>query len=493
MELLAALMVTVLILVIMTYRFVVGRHDGSIRPCAVSKAHLTCDPGSRLHGYNCVVAVVRFTGLIDARDLREQFLRCVIAGDPAFCRRMYFVRGSMVWGRMGPDWSPKDNISTVTDPIDATSMRRHVSDFLSAHVDLTRPCWEVEILSSVINEDGTGPVTVLLFKYHHALADGFTMIRQMISRIRPVDPSVKIGTLFPTARSPESKEHSPSVLTKICSISASLRSILMRKPDPPGVFRSTSLRKGGDTIIVALSSSLTLSRVKNMARLASLQPGLGQISVNDVLTAVVSGALRRHCLSEESGDSSVSDITTVVWVSLRKSFGLDNPSMPIPAWDNSSLGFAYCQLPLSVDSAKVRLGLCHSRLNTLKSSADAVVVNAALRVIGSLPVAVGEVISAVSADLASMSMSNLPGPSAPVHWPVARESTDVGSAGIVKEVYFVTSPPFHFGPLVSVISYCGQFYFSISARDDVLTQSELDSIIGVHLEQAATELERSLS
>jgi hypothetical protein len=130
---------------------------------------------------------------------------------------------------------------------------------------------------------------------------------------------------------------------------------------------------------------------------------------------------------------------------------------------------------------------CHERLSALKTSAEPVVINAALRLMGSLPVSVGKRISGATADIASVSMSNLPGPNCPVYWPVGI-SEDLSGAGLVDSVYFATSPPFHFGPLVSVISYCGSFFMSISARDEVLPQQDLDWIVSEGLRKATDEL-----
>ena len=115
-------------------------------------------------------------------------------------------------------------------------------------------------------------------------------------------------------------------------------------------------------------------------------------------------------------------------------------------------------------------------------------INSALKLIGALPVNVGKAISAKTADIASVSMSNLPGPSCPVYWPVGGQDEDTSKIGLVASVHFATSPPFHFGPLLSVISYCGTFYVSVSARDELLSQSDLEWITGPGMREAADQL-----
>jgi hypothetical protein len=86
-------------------------------------------------------------------------------------------------------------------------------------------------------------------------------------------------------------------------------------------------------------------------------------------------------------------------------------------------------------------------------------------------------------------MSNLPGPNSMVYWPVSGKEDDSFPTGLVDSVFFVTSPPFRFGPLVSVISYNGVFHFSISARASVLSQKALDWILTEGLETAVRDIE----
>ena len=91
----------------------------------------------------------------------------------------------------------------------------------------------------------------------------------------------------------------------------------------------------------------------------------------------------------------------------------------------------------------------------------------------------------ISADKASMSMSNLVGPRERVCWP----TSDSGSGWEVQSVYFATSPPFRFGPLISIISYDNVFCVSMAARSDMLSAKELHRIVDTELVNAVVQLE----
>lgn len=471
------------------YRLFIRSSKGSSRSaCFVSKAHLTCDPGDRKRGYNNVVCIVRFTEVLKAEELWQAFKKAIVASESAFRKCMRFVYGSMSWQDPEPDWSPRDNFNIVREQIDGIRLEELSGELLESYIDLSKPCWELTVYESVTRVDGGAPSTVIMFKYHHAMADGFTMIQKMIGKIKPVEADRTLESLFPTIRPPTIQNR--SIVQNVVSFTTSAVRIILKKPDAAGVFRAHTPRRPGDRLCVSLGRSLPLSRVKNIARLASAKLRIGNISVNDVVTAIFSIAFRMHAIRSTS-KSIPGDISTVVWVSLAKEFSfIESDSMM--EWDNSSLGFAYCQMPLSNSDCLESLRLCHERLNKLKSSADAVVINTALKLIGSLPVEIGKAVSAVSADTASVSMSNLPGPNAPVYWPVGDDrATD--HSGIVEEVYFITSPPFHFGPLVSVISYCGELFVSLSARESVFSHKDLSQIINEDLTFAITSLEHSLS
>ena len=429
----------------------------SMRSCKVSRAQLTCDPGDSTTGYNSVVAVIRFTAEVDSELFVKAFIASTIdsARQSPLTMGMSFSCGYMKWKDMGPKWTPRDNI-VITNAL-VSDVEALVSRELSVGIDLSKPCWSLNFLESVI-ENGGEKCSVCILKYHHVLADGFTMIQQMMGKMVPsADSSRSIVSLFPQ------KSVNPVVKK---SVLKSVFSLLKMSPDKPSTLRSKRLRVGGDSVNVVLSNVLSVARIKE------LSAKLG-VSINDLLTSAFSIALSSICTE---------DVSTVVWVSLNRDFGA--PIHP-GKWDNSTLGFGYIKLPLSAKTPSESLALCMSRLNTLKQSPDPGVINGVLKCLGSVPLCIGKFVAGISADKASMSMSNLVGPRERVCWP----TSDSGSGWEVQSVYFATSPPFRFGPLISIISYDNVFCVSMAARSDMLSAKELHRIVDTELVNAVVQLE----
>ena len=446
-------------------------------PCNVSRSHLTCDPGDESSGYNTVVAVVNFAGPVSLTEFWEKFLHAIVLKEARFRERMVFVDGFMRWTPAFPSWRPEDNLS-VLKSIRRNSIDSLAASMLSRPLDLSRPCWELQFIEKVEGTADADVTSAVIFKYHHAMADGFTMIQKMSSRIRAFDASKSLSELFPPAPMKNGSKTAMAGISEILNFLQSAWTILRMQPDAQGPFRAVNQRTAGEKINIAFSESISLEEVKRIARLGSEKLELGRISVNDVITAIVTRALRSFYL-ESAPMSTPADLRTVVWVSLNKD--MDSSS----SWDNANLGFSYITLPVSEKDPWVALGSCHKSLNELKSSAGPLVINTTLRMLGSLPTKIGKRIAKQTADIASASLSNLIGPSAPVYWPV--DNSDVTGSGLVDSVFFATSPPFRFGPLVSVISYCGTLYLSVSARDSLLTKQDLDWITAKGLLNAVND------
>jgi hypothetical protein len=217
-------------------------------------------------------------------------------------------------------------------------------------------------------------------------------------------------------------------------------------------------------------------------------------SLNDVLVSALSIAMRDFDSSERK-TTRIQDATSVIWVSLPRSADVEKLE-----GGNGGLGFASCALPLSVGTSDCVLDtVCktHERLGALKASEEPLVINMALYLIGRLPVWLGKRISALAADKASVSISNMAGPTSKLVWPIpppdARSNrTAYPGSGVVDSVYFATSPPFHYGPLFSLLTYHGNIYISVSARAELFSQQELVKLVKFYLLNAVIKMETSI-
>jgi diacylglycerol O-acyltransferase / wax synthase len=450
---------------------------GLKKACGVSRAHLTCDPGDVSSGYNCVVAVLRFRDVLSGPDFRELFMSSVVqpAAASILTHRMSFEGGKMRWEPMGTDWDPESHIRIV-DSI-SCDLETRVSELMTTPLDLTRPCWEVEFIESISRDS---PASVCVMKYHHCLADGFTMVQQMLARMEPVSSDSRpVIELIPSKRA--ITVATPSIWNRLGAFWSILKStgkLLFIRRDPPGVFRSAVFRTENEPIHVGLSDFGGI-RVTELKKIAT-ESAIPSISINDVILTILSLSLGSFA---EKSTKSISDVTTVIWVSLAREF----TASPSPdKWDNTDLGFAYCKLPLSISEPKSCLKVVHERLDKLKGSMEPFVINTALRTIGKLPIGIGKVVAPMTADCASLSVSNIAGPTEQVRWPS-------GKGGVVDTIHFATSPPFRYGLLVSVITYNDNVYMTLSARGSMLTSADLTEIANKHIRSSFEKLIAPLS
>jgi WS/DGAT/MGAT family acyltransferase len=159
--------------------------------------------------------------------------------------------------------------------------------------------------------------------------------------------------------------------------------------------RHTALRGSatGDKAVV-WSEPIPLSRIKEFGHLAGA-------TVNDVLLAAVSGALRTHLVRRRS---PVHDLRAIVPFNLRS---LDEP---LPAELGNKFGLVYLSLPLRTAQRADRLREMSRRMSAIKHSAEGVVAYGILELIGLGPSAVESLAIDVFASKGAGVMTNVPGP-----------------------------------------------------------------------------------
>ena len=462
--------------------------------CIVSKAHLTCDPGDFLAGYNSIVATISFETRLDPECFFDQFVRTLVSCGPEsmWQHRMIFAGGHMHWQKVdATKWNPRDHLQVHSQPLPEQELESIVSRLITSPVRLDRPCWDITFFERVCSDDRVYSVCIL--KYHHAMADGFTMLRHMLLRSRPVDQLNERNSGLDVLPS-MTRMQTQAPPYSFGSVIKSLVGVLTQKPDRPSIFRASSCRKPQEPLLVAFSDlpTITVDKLKMIKNAFRKRFGI-PFSLNDILVSALTIAMRNFARLE-SGESHIQDANSVIWVSLPRSEKSNSREL-----GNGGLGFALCALPLSMNTSNISETVIETqrRLAALKASPEPAIINIALYLIGLLPVWLGKRISALAADKASCSISNMAGPTHKLVWPVPRpeertaDTSDHG-CGVVKSVFFATSPPFHYGPLFSLLTYHGNVYVSVSGRAEIFTKDELSKLVKFYLLNAVIEIEKSL-
>ena len=261
-------------------------------------------------------------------------------------------------------------------------------------------------------EPGTNPFTELFCLPLHDIA----RIRALADEISP--------ELMRLLHAPVEALRRSRLLTGIGGVGAFGR-LVGRPPDPSTPFKGPL----GVPKAVAWSEPLALSEVKEVGR------ALGG-SVNDVLIAATTGALRRYVARQAEPPRRL-DIRAAMPVNLR-------PLARMSQLGNH-FGLVFLSLPLGIADPLARLAELRRRSAALRRSAEAAVVLLILRTIGRVPLAVQRLVVKIFATKATLVMTNVPGPNRTLY--LARKP--------IRDLFFWVPQSGRVGLGVSILSYNG--------------------------------------
>ena len=281
-----------------------------------------------------------------------------------------------------PHWEPDPRFDVrehlehaeLEAPDDAT-LQAFIGKAVSRLLDRSRPLWHI----TAIDRPGAG--TTLLFRVHHAIADGFALLSALLSLC---DEGPSVASALPL---------SVKASHGLRRYAAAARRIVVLPPDP-----KTSLKGAlGNDKRVAWSAPLALPLVKDVAHREGA-------TVNDVRVAVVAGALRREL--RRRGDD-VMAVRAMVPVNLRV--------RPSSAELGNRFGLVILELPVGIADGRERVAAVHARMGALKATREPVVTFAILRLMGWAPRAAESLGVAFFGKKASLVLTNVPGPRERLH------------------------------------------------------------------------------
>jgi WS/DGAT/MGAT family acyltransferase len=187
---------------------------------------------------------------------------------------------------------------------------------------------------------------------------------------------------------------------------------------------------------VAWAEPLPLDEVKAVSKAFGC-------TVNDVLIAAVTGALRQYLISAGDNEEALEDIRATVPVNLRPlEHGVEL---------GNHFGLVFLSLPLSIASPLERLYAVSERMNELKSSKQAAVTFGFLAALGMGPSAFQKPVLDILSQKATAVLTNVPGPQQPIYL--------AGSK--MKEMMFWVPQNGNIGLGISILSYDGKVFFGL--------------------------------
>ena len=396
-----------------------------------------------------ICGVMLFDGMLDLAEVRDTLNKRLLC----FHRfRQRVVRD----GRPGWEEDPYFDIGWHLRHIALPAGMRledMASELASTPLDPGKPMWQYHLIDT---NDGN---CALFLRIHHCYADGFAMMHVVSSLTdaapdKRAAPSMDVGqeedersawerifgpvteTVGDAIRKAESLAgagmammfnpmqtmHYGLVATGLVQETAVIATMT---PDSPTRFKGQL----GVMKRVAWAPTMSLKEVKALAAAFSC-------SVNDVLLACVSGALRNYL--EEQGDVVDDiDMRALVPVNLREPGRLDDLG--------NCFGMVFFDLPLGIADPYARVLEVHKRMNALKHSQQPRVALGILAGMGVLPEATKERVLEALAANASAVITNVRG---------FDEQRYFAGRAIAKQVFWVPQSG-GIGLGISILSYAG--------------------------------------
>jgi WS/DGAT/MGAT family acyltransferase len=336
---------------------------------------------------------------------------------------------------------------------------------MSTPLDFTKSPWQFHL----IEQYGAG--CVLLTRLHHCIADGIALMRVLLSltdaTAEPLpgqDPASAHDSRAPdagpiaaasaTLRAAETllgrgieTLREPARLAEAAQIGAggavALSRLVLMSPEPRTLFKGEL----GVTKRAAWSAPIALDAVKAIGR------AVGG-TVNDVLLAAATGALRRYLLGRGALADGV-EIRAAVPVNLRA------PDEP-PSLGNR-FGLVFLSLPIGADDPLDRLYDLKQRMEAIKGSPEALVTFGLLQAMGMMTSQLQDAGVALFGTKATAVMTNVPGP---------RETIYLAGAP-VRELMFWVPQSGRLGLGVSIISYASQVWLGVATDAGLVPDPEV--------------------
>lgn len=369
----------------------------------------------------------------------------------------------------------------LRDPGDKAVLQEMAGDLMAMPLDLSKPPWQFHLIE---NYQGG---CVLFSRLHHCIADGIALIHVMLSttddspdgprimnhgKAKP-KPKPTTASLFPNPfggavknlmGSFEKTQKIGKFLVKgiMDSISnpvhlveqaknysglaadaaAVLAKLALMPSHPHNSFRGAlGVRK-----VAAWTDPISLGNIKIVGKAV-------EATLNDVLVATVTGALRRY-LKTRNDKVNELELTVAVPVNIRK------PGTEFELGNKFSLVFL--SLPVHIEDPVLRMREVKRRMDELKTSPDAFVGFTLLNTLGMSPANVAKRAARLFANKTTGVLTNVPGPRQPLYL----------AGGKIKNMMFWVPRSGRVGLGISILSYNGYVTVGLASDEKLVPDPE---------------------
>ena len=344
-------------------------------------------------------------------------------------------------------------------PGDDAGLGEMVSDLMSEPLDFTKPLWQMHVI------DGYDGGSVVLARIHHCIADGIALVRVMLSltdatpkATPPRGPARRPAPGFRLSldRLPDAVGRgvaagqdllaNPARLGDMARLGAHgayrLGRLVMLPPDPDTILKGALGRRKR----AAWSKPIPLEDFKSIGKAFG-------VTVNDVLIATATGALRRYLEGRGEPTGGIA-IRASVPVNLRPR---DDAHML-----GNSFGLVFLTLPIGIVDPLRRLQTIKKEMDELKGSPEALVAMGVLSVMGLAPVEIERLGLRFFGTKATAVLTNVPGP---------REPRYLAGRKLEKIMFWVPQSG-HLALGISILSYAGGVMLGVATDAGLVPDPE---------------------
>jgi WS/DGAT/MGAT family acyltransferase len=387
-----------------------------------------------VRGHTCKVLVIE--GRRSAEQVRTR-LEERLGAVPQLTRRLDPAPGPPAWSD-DPDFLLERHI-TDRGALDDAGLRRLVSTAMETPLDRDHPLWAIDVVSPL-----AGGRTALVWRIHHALADGVTAVRMLC------DLLLETAAGDETARRPADERRAPG---------PSPRTLALRLRGAPQLPRTLRQELGRRAVSSPLDRQVGPRRevafvdapVAELRRIGHAAPE--RATVNDVALSAVSAGLRTWL--QELG-APAEGLRAQVPVSLHEAGEHDTSNRD---------SFMMVDLPLAHEDPVARLVAVARETRECKRRHDAETLHTFFRDLSHLSRSLERHAEqwAMSPRVFTLNVSNVPGPPGP--------QSVLGAP--LLELHTLAEIAHRHALRVAIVSAAGRISFGLCADPDALDSLEL--------------------
>lgn len=342
-----------------------------------------------------------------------------------------------------PTFEVARHVNTVhtSDAVDGDELRRIVAAIMATPLDRGRPLWTVDVVPRLA--DGRWAI---VWKVHHALADGVTAMRAG-ARLLWTEPASSRRQARPATGAPSGVASSVVAAGRAATL-AGYRGLVLREFRRVWALSPLAAEVGPDRAVAFARCRLDELRAIGRA----IAPAA---TINDVLLAVVAGALRRWLAERHAPRAR---LKVQIPVSMHPHLGDDDP------FGNRD-SFLFVKLPLGDDDPVARLRAVRRATRLRKNRQDARAIDALRAWLAHAPAPLQRALQRLvqGPHEYSLNVSNVPGPLGPIEV-IGRR---------VDELYALAEVAPHHALRVAAVSLGGWLFIGLCADPHVVPDLEL--------------------